>query len=62
MDSINRVVARERIALVVDTSVGSNADAKGIKAHIKSLRESVGDRDPNTKGPEDFKARFQKRQ
>ena len=61
MHSLNRHVVQERIALVVDTSVGSNADAKGIKGHLRSLREAVHLPDPNAKGADAFTRAFTKR-
>jgi hypothetical protein len=55
MGSLNRHVANERIALVVDTAVGSNADSKGLKSHLKALRKSVGDTGADvTQGVMDF--------
>lgn len=58
MHSLNRHVVQERIALVVDTSVGSNGTEQGIKGHLRSLRAAVDLPDPNAKGPEAFKRAF----
>lgn len=41
MRSLNRHVTNERVALVVDTAVGSNADSKGLKSHIAALRKGT---------------------
>jgi len=42
MRSLNRHVVQERIALVVDTSVGTNATAKALNGHLAALRKSGG--------------------
>jgi hypothetical protein len=60
MGSLNRHVVSQRIALVVDTAVGSNADAKGLKGHLRELRTAVGMDDPNARGAKAFTARFGK--
>ena len=58
MRSLNRHVVNERIALVVDTAVGSNADRKGLKGHLKALRAAVGQEDPNAGDGRAFAARM----
>lgn len=58
MGSLNRHTVHQRIALVVDTAVGSNADGKGLKAHFKALRKSIGEQDPGAGDMGAFMARF----
>ncbi len=58
MRSLNRHVVHERVAYVVDTAVGSNADAKGLKGHLKALRSSVGEQDPGAGDGRAFAARM----
>jgi hypothetical protein len=58
MQSLNRHVVQERISLVVDTAVGSNADTKGLKGHLKALRKSVDEDDPGAGDSRAFAARM----
>jgi hypothetical protein len=58
MQSLNRHVVQQRIALVIDTAVGSNADSKGLKRHLKDLRQAVGLEVPVVDGATAFKSRF----
>lgn len=58
MQSLNRHVVQQRIAQVVDTAVGAQGNSKGLKGHLKDLRQAVGLQDPGAKGTNAFKARF----
>lgn len=54
MGSLNRHRIEERIALTVDMNVGAQADSKGIKGHLKSLRAAVGQAPPGAQGMDAF--------
>jgi hypothetical protein len=58
MGSLHRHQASERVARVYDVAVGAQGDEKGMKGHVKAIRQAVGQADPNALGPEAFKARF----
>lgn len=61
MGSLNRHVASQRVALVYDTAVGAQGDAKAMKSHVKAVRAAVGQDDPNALGPAAFASKFGKR-
>ncbi len=41
VNSLNRHIVDERVAYVVDTAVGSNANAKGLREHLGALRKAA---------------------
>jgi len=60
MGSINRHVAEERVALVVDTAVGAQGLNDGIKKHIAEIRKAVGVAPPEVNQSEAFLRKFGK--
>ena len=48
VNSLNRHVVDERVAYVVDTAVGSNASAKGLREHLAALRKAAGAHRPGS--------------
>lgn len=61
MTSLNRVIAEERIAYVVDTAVGAQGMNDGIKTHLADIRKAVGLSSPvPASGTNEFLKRFGK--
>jgi len=54
IDTLNKAEAERRISYVVDTAVGSNADSKTLKGHLKKIREAVELPDPHALGQAEF--------
>lgn len=60
MDSVARTRAEDRVREVVDGSVSTNADGKGMREHLKAIRSGAGLTDPSAKGSRDFLKDFGK--
>lgn len=60
MGSISRNKVEARIGRLFDDRVSAHAEPKGVKKHVKALRDAVHLPDPSAKGTREFLKNFGK--